>query len=410
MSDTNPPPKRSKPNAPACPVCCPPSCLCDERARRLHAEHPLVDGHNDLAWACARRLHKAKGPEERAAAALEHLDFAGDLSGEGFHTDIPRLRKGGVGVQFWSVYVPVPKSAKYGDVVASEADAVVQTLEQVDRVQRLVAKCPKVFELCDSPEAAREIYGRGKIASVMGAEGGHQIANSLGVLRVLHKLGVVYMTLTHNGGPAWADSALDAEGNINDEAAHGGLTAFGVSVVNEMNRIGMMVDLSHTHADTMQKALEASRAPCIFSHSGARGVCPHPRNVPDDVLPLVKSTGSVINCTFVSAFVSGPIRMNEGGRAVLSEVADHIVYIKEKIGIQHVGIGGDYDGCTELPDGLEDVSCYPALTAELLRRRFSDEDIALVMGGNMLRVWGEACKVGRKLQLQGAMPCIAAIE
>ena len=225
--------------------------------------------------------------------------------------------------------------------------------------------------------------------------------------------GVRYVTLTHNGGPRWAESALRRDGTIVHDAAKGGgtgLTKFGHAMVGEFNRLGMMVDLSHVHAATMRAALAASRAPCVFSHSGARGVCPHPRNVPDDVLPLVRANGGVVCVTFVSSFVSGPIRNTPGGKATLSQVADHIAHIRDKIGIDHVGIGGDYDGCTNLPVGLEDTGCYCGLTAELLRRGFGEDGVAKVLGGNVLRVWEAVEDVARAMVAEGALPSVARIE
>ena len=214
-------------------------------------------------------------------------------------------------------------------------------------------------------------------------------------------------------GPRWAESALRRDGTIVHACTKGGgegLTAFGKEMVREFNRVGMMVDLSHVHAATMRSAIAASRAPVLFSHSGARAVCPHPRNVPDDVLPLVRANGGVVCVTFVSAFVSGPIRNTPGGKATLAQVADHVVHIRDAIGIDHVGLGGDYDGCTELPVGLENTGCYVGLTAELLRRGFSEDDVAKVLGGNTLRVWAAAEAVARRMVAEGALPSVARID
>ena len=328
-----------------------------------------------------------------------------------------RLQKGRVGCQFWSVYAPSPNTARYGSIVSSEADAVVFTLEQIDRVKRLVKKYPDVFELVQTASEAVFCMQRGKIASVMGAEGGHQINNSMGVLRMLYDLGVRYMTLTHNGSTAWAEAALDRDGKVNDNPKiENGLSRFGEAVVKEMNSLGMIVDLSHVHEKTMKRALEISKAPCIFSHSGARGVCSHPRNVPDSCLELVRQTKSVICCTFVAQFVSGPFRLGPNGSATIGEVADHFVYLREKVGIDCIGyflffsvclsfslniffnfrVGGDFDGCKDLPIGLEDVSKYGNLAEELKTRGFSESDLIKVMGGNLLRAWNDVEIAARK--------------
>ena len=315
---------------------------------------PLVDGHNDLAWQIRERLDGDPG-------RLGHESAAGRT-----HTDLPRLRQGQVGAQFWSVYVPA--------TLAGEA-AVTATLEQIDTVHRLIRRYPDALELARTARDVEAIFARGKIASLLGAEGGHSINCSLGVLRMLYQLGVRYLTLTHNRNVPWADAATDTP-------ASGGLTGFGREVVREMQHLGMLVDLSHVSADTARDALDVARAPVIFSHSCARALCDRPRNVPDDVLARLAGNGGVCMVAFVPAFVS-PDRAEW---ATLAQVADHIDHVRAVAGVDHVGIGADYDGTDSMPEGLEDVSCYPALFAELLRRGWSQDDCARLSGGNVLRV------------------------
>jgi membrane dipeptidase len=371
-------------------------------ARTLLAEHPLVDGHNDLPWAA----------REQAGYDFTVLDIAGHVATT--HTDLPRLREGGVGAQFWSVFVP---STLQGE------SAVVATLEQVDAVHRMVHAYPGdlALALCaDDVERARE---EGRIASLLGAEGGHSIGCSLGTLRQLHALGVRYMTLTHNDNTPWADSATDVP-------AARGLTAFGREVVREMNRLGMLVDLSHVAATTMRHALESTEAPVVFSHSSALALCDTPRNVPDDVLATLPSNGGVCMVTFVPEFVSpataawrldaAAAAAEEGvdakdwvafGRftatwseehpkpdATISQVVAHIEHVREGAGIDHVGLGGDYDGTETLPLGLEDVSGYPRLVAALLDRHWSRAEVARLVRGNTLRVMRDVEAVGRDLR------------
>jgi membrane dipeptidase len=379
----------------------PPELL--DRARALLSGAPVVDGHNDLPWAM-RSL---------AGYDLDAVDLTADQRGK-LHTDLDRLRAGGVGAQFWSVYVPTSRT---GD------DAVSATLEQIDFVRTLVDRFPDRLRLAltaDDLEAAR---AEGRIASLMGAEGGHSINSSLATLRALHRLGVRYLTLTHNDNVPWADSATD-------EPAAGGLTAFGAEVVREMNRLGMLVDLSHTSADTMRAALRVSRAPVLFSHSSARAVCDHPRNIPDDVLAQLPANGGVAMATFVPQFVltaaaewvRGASRALEArgfhalahtpdAMAVLhayedehprpiattATVADHLDHMREVAGIDHLGLGGDYDGTAFLPAGLEDVSGYPNLIAELLGRGWSDADLAKLTWRNAVRVLRDAEAVAREL-------------
>ncbi|OKK16675.1 membrane dipeptidase [Streptomyces sp. CB00455] len=374
-----------------------------EEARELLAEHPVVDGHNDLPWAL----------REQVRYDLDQRDIAGDQSAY-LHTDIPRLRAGGVGAQFWSVYVSTELT---GD------EAVSATLEQVDAVDQLIGRYPADLVralTADDMEAAR---ADGRIASLMGAEGGHSINNSLATLRALHQLGVRYMTLTHNDTIDWADSATD-------EPRHGGLTDFGREVVREMNRIGMLVDLSHVAATTMRDALAVTAAPVVFSHSSARAVCDHPRNVPDDVLAMLPANGGVAMATFVPKFVlpaavEWTLAADENLRAhglhhldtspeamalhrafeakrprpvaTAATVADHLDHMREVAGIDHIGIGGDYDGTAFTPSGLDDVAGYPNLIAELLARGWSRADLAKLTWSNAVRALRDAEAVAREL-------------
>jgi membrane dipeptidase len=367
---------------------------------------PLIDGHNDTPWAI----------RSRAANRLADFDFT-DTTGleQPMHTDITRLRAGGVGGVFWSVWIPPELEG---------GEAVTTVLEQIDLVHRLVRRYPDDLEIALTAADVRRIHGAGRIASLIGAEGGHSIDNSLGVLRQLYAVGVRYMTLTHWSSLDWADAATDAPRS-------GGLSEFGEAVVREMNRLGMMVDLSHVSEKAMVDALRVSRAPVIFSHSSARAINPHPRNVPDEVLSMLTSNGGVVLVNFASFFISPAyldryaaaaaeearlqavhpgdpalvenemekwFEANPIPHVALADVADHIEHVIRITGVDHVGLGSDYDGVGSLPEGLEDVSGYPALLAELADRGYSVNDLARIAGLNVLRVMDEVERVAAALQ------------
>ena len=363
-----------------------------DHARELLRAHPVFDGHNDLPWA----MRRAIGPN----GDLDTYDITVGTPG---HTDLPRLRAGGVGAQFWSVYVPVVNRT-------SETSYAARQLEQIDLVRRLIDRHPDDLAFCTTADEVEAAIAGGRIASLLGMEGGHVIEDSLGTLRMFRELGAAYLTLTHSATTGWADSATDAP-------RHGGLSPFGRDVVREMNRMGMLVDCSHVSAETMADALDTSAAPIIFSHSSARAVCDHPRNVPDDILARIPGNGGICMVTFVASFVSPatakvvePVmaelrRRGEGlgipeMRALqdellagldiplpgVAEVADHVDHVARVAGHHHVGLGGDFDGTTLLPHGLEDVSCYPRLIAELIGRGWTDEQLAGLNCRNMLRV------------------------
>ncbi len=363
--------------------------IAGELADLLGAD-PVFDGHNDLPW----ELRELVGYD------FDALDVG--VRTTRTHTDLPRLREGGVGAQFWSVYVP-------GTLAPN--DAVTGTLEQIDAVHALTRRYADRLALATTADDVRRAWADGKIASLLGAEGGHSIDNSLGTLRAFRALGVRYLTLTHNQNNDWADSATDT-------ARHGGLTDFGRQVVAEMNRIGMLVDLSHVAPTTMHAAMDVTTAPPIFSHSSARAVCDHPRNVPDDVLGRLAGLHGVCMITFVPRFVSPVLRewdlqahaaaeaagvatndhaaytafsrtyaeSHPAPRATLADVVAHCEHVREVAGIDHIGLGGDYDGVDRLPDGLEDVSCYPKLLAALADRGWSRDDLGKLTSRNILRV------------------------
>jgi len=365
-----------------------------QRVRAVLEQTPLIDGHNDLPWQVEERWH----------GDARQLDLTQDLSqlDPPMHTDIARLRAGGVGGQFWSVYVPASLGGP---------DAAAKVLQQIDIVHELARRHPDVFELAYTADDIERIHRDGRIASLIGMEGGNALNNSLSVLRSFQALGVRYITLTHSDNLDWVDSATD-------EPEHDGLTPFGVAVVREMNRLGMLVDLSHVSEATMNDVLDVTSAPVIFSHSSARALDNHPRNVPDAVLRRVAQNGGVVMVTFVPGFISQEIRdwslartaerdrlaalggnddqvaqgltvwaeANPLPQASLSQVADHIAHIRDVAGIDHVGLGGDFDGIPSTIPGLDSVADYPGLLEELARRGWSDADLAKLAGANVLRV------------------------
>ena len=383
------------------------------RALRLHRAVPMVDGHNDLSWRIRARgsddytLDAARNP----MLSLDSFDLS--RVQPGLMTDIPRLRAGGVGAQFLSTWVP--------NEVVHNGSARIE-LEQIDIVRRLAERYPRDVVLARTAAEVVRAHHEGKIALLIGIEGGHAIENSLPVLRAFYNAGARYMTLTHNTTLAWADAAMDT-------AAHNGLTPFGIEVVHEMNRLGMLVDLAHVSDSVMAQAIRASAAPVIFSHSSARAVADHVRNVPDEVLRMVPANGGVVMVNFYCDFVS-PARAQrasarrryqlqlrgrpdsaaalatwetahpEGPRPTIADVADHIDHIRQVAGIDHVGYGSDFDGIDCAPEGLEDVSDFPRLTAELLRRGYSDQEVEKVIGLNVLRVLRDAERVAHRLRQQ----------
>jgi membrane dipeptidase len=373
------------------------------RAHKVLRSVPLIDGHNDLPW----RIRAEVNPPRDVAA----YDLRQHTSG---HTDLARLAEGQVGAQFWSVYVP-------GEIKDS-GYARVQ-LEQIDIARRVISRYPDRLALALTAGDIEREFKQHRIASLIGMEGGHAIENSLGALRIYYSLGARYMTLTHNVTTDWADAALDS-------ARHGGLTPFGREVVREMNRLGMLVDLSHVSPATMSAALDVTEAPVIFSHSAARALVDHPRNVPDSILRRLAANGGIVMVTFVPAFVSSEAAVvdlrrierekelkrtvadtaerrraleawdleNPQPRATLGQVADHIDHVRQVAGSDHVGIGSDFDGIDHVPVGLEDVSHFPDLFAELARRGWSDDDLGKLAGRNLLRVLHQAEKVAQRLQ------------
>jgi membrane dipeptidase len=398
------------------------------RIDRVLSATPLIDGHNDLPWEL----------RDRFKSDLSKVDLGSDTSrlspppgAAPLMTDIPRLRAGRVGAQFWSVWIPPETRGP---------EAVQNTIEQIDLVKAMNARYAADLSMAYSSSDIRRLHKSGRIASLIGVEGGHQINNSLAVLRAYYDLGARYLTLTHTSNIAWADSATDVP-------AHHGLTLFGKEVVHEMNRLGMMVDLSHVSADTMRAALEVSEAPVIFSHSSARALVDHPRDVSDDVLRQLAGNGGVVMVNFAPGYVSEARRRWDADRAaeqtrynsppydglyigqpdrakaaldqweqdhpnppvVLAEVADHIDHIRAIAGVDHVGLGSDFDGISETPTGLDGVDKFPALLAELARRGWSDDDLGKVAGGNLLRVMAQVEAVSTRLRAQRG-PSAATIE
>jgi membrane dipeptidase len=382
------------------------------RARRLHRAVPMIDTHNDLP----EMLHS------RANGDFARMDPDKRLE---IDTDLPRLKEGMVGGQFFAAYTPSSYAAN---------GAARLTLEEIDIIHRFTRRSPYLEAATTAADIVR-IHAKGKIASLIGIEGGHSIENSLGTLRTFYTLGVRYMTLTHSGTIDWADAATD-------EPKHGGLSRFGEEVVREMNRLGMMVDISHVSDATMLDAIRVSEAPIIYSHSSARAIADHRRNVPDSILALVPKNRGIVMVNIYPGFINptaakqsaGVLDMervfqrkypNDTDRAAkefltyidtlkvepgtLGEVADHIDHIRKVSGIDHIGYGADFGSLTQHPKGLEDVTRYPYLTAELLRRGYSDIDVKKVLGGNFLRVMREVEATARRLQ-RTRQPSSAKIE
>jgi membrane dipeptidase len=363
-----------------------------EAARKLHARSLVIDGHNDMPWEVRKQ----------GASSFDKLDIARPQPS--LQTDIPRLRAGGMGAQFWSVWVPVEAGYR--------GEALSTTLEQIELVKAMIARYPETFELALSADDIERIHGQGKIASLIGVEGGHCIEDSLSILEKLYNLGARYMTLTHTDSLSWADSATD-------EAKVHGLAPFGVAVVKKMNELGMMVDISHVSAETMRATLDVSEAPVIFSHSSALGVADHPRNVPDDVLVRIKEKDGVVMVNFFSGYIVPDAvktvaegmdyerklnqenkdaaeverqlarwkRKHPYSRGTIHDLLDHIDHIAKVAGAEHVGLGSDFDGVSKLPVQLEDVSCYPYITQGLLDRGYTEEQIQGILGGNLMRVF-----------------------
>jgi membrane dipeptidase len=390
------------------------------RVAQVLKKTPLIDGHNDLPWEIRERFH----------SKVSTIDLSRDTSalpvaagGVALMTDIRRLRRGRVGGQFWSVFVPVEMQGP---------QAVQATLEQIDIVRQMVERYPQDLELAYTAADVRRIHKAGRIASLIGIEGGHQINHSLPVLREMYAAGARYMTLTHSANTEWADSATDAP-------KHHGLTAFGREVVHEMNRLGMMVDLSHVSAETMRAVLDTTQAPVMFSHSSARAIVDHPRDVPDDVLRMLPKNGGVVMVNFYPGYVSAArnrwdadyaaerarfdsppfagiyigqpdraktalaewVKAHPAPKVTLGEVADHIEHVRQVAGIDHVGLGSDFDGIPLTPTGLEGVDKYPDLLAELMRRGWTDDQIAKVAGENILRALASAENVAARLHASG---------
>jgi membrane dipeptidase len=387
-----------------------------DRALDLLPSSPLIDGHNDLAISLRSRV---------GGIGVSEVDLRQNV--EGLDTDIPRLRAGRVGGQFWSVWVPAE---------LPEGKALPMALEQLDIAEGFARRYSDVFGAAATADEVEAVFASGRIASLIGLEGGSMIASSLPILRTFFARGVRYMTLTHWKTTRWADAATD-------EPQHNGLTAFGREVVREMNRLGMLVDLSHVAPSTMAAALDVTEAPVVFSHSGAFAINPHPRNVPDEILRRVPANGGVVMAVFLSQFVSDEVRRhvqpgmdladayerdhpeapsdevrevrrrwmaeNPAPPATVQQVADHIDHLAEVAGVEHVGIGSDFDGGEMLPTDLEDVSCFPNLVAELLRRGYSESDVRGIAGGNVLRVMRSAEAAAKRIQAERP-PSEATIE
>jgi len=353
-----------------------------ETARRVLSQTPLFDGHNDLPWAI----------RENTAAPRDVVAYDLRTTTPG-HTDIARLRAGRIGAQFWSVYIPFS---------SVQTGAAKMQLEQIDIAKQIFARYPDVFQETLTADDVVQAFRAGSIASVIGMEGGHAIENSLGALRAFFAMGARYMTLTHSSNIDWADSGTD-------KPRHGGLTGFGSEVVREMNRLGMLVDLSHTSPETMHDALDVTEAPVIFSHSSARAVTEHGRNVPDAVLRRLPGNGGVVMITFVPSFINDAVRdwqalpeeqrrQQTEPRASMDDVIRHIEHVRDVAGIDHVGIGSDFDGISSVPTGLEDVSKFPDLFAALSRRGWSESDLRKLAGENVLRAWRAAEQAAQRIQ------------
>jgi membrane dipeptidase len=373
------------------------------RVAAVLRDAPVVDGHNDLPWALRIR-------GQRGFAAI-----SSDTAADGLHTDLPRLRRGGVGAQFWSAFVPPTLP---GD------EAVTATLEQIDMIRRMAEHYPDELVMATSADDMESARASGKLACLIGVEGGHSIACSLGTLRMMHSLGVRYLTLTHFANNPWADSATDVPGV-------GGLSDFGREVVRECNRLGVMADLSHVADTTMNDTLDVSTAPAFFSHSSARALCGHERNVPDDVLLRVSDSNGIVMVTFVPGFLNEECRVwidallaeakalaalhgaeseelrsaeaawlrdNPRPPCTISDVADHVEHVRAVAGVDHIGLGGDYDGVVALPDGLEGVDGYPRLVEELASRGWSDPDLAKLTWHNAVRVLRDTEAAARAAQ------------